>query len=41
MEEENKEILTAEVEEKRNQVLREYANFSFSSAFGRSKSAFS
>jgi hypothetical protein len=32
MEEENKEILTAEVEEKRNQVLREYANFSFSSA---------
>ena len=32
MEEESKEILTPEVEEKRNKVLREYANFSFSSA---------
>ena len=32
MEEESKEILTPEVEEKRNSVLREYANFSFRSA---------
>ena len=32
MEKENEEILTAEVEGKRNQVLREYANFSFKSA---------
>ena len=32
MDEEIKEILTPEVEEKRNKVLREYANFSFSSA---------
>tara|TARA_B100000902_G_C26762369_1_gene646220 strand:+ start:56 stop:400 length:345 start_codon:yes stop_codon:yes gene_type:complete len=32
MEEENKEILTPEVELKRNKVLRDYANYSFSSA---------